>query len=91
MVYDFVWPVYVGDAKGDTLAVFSLKENSIHNESLKWAKMQPWTFDSHVRSAGGGGEVDKNHSPNLSIVIQYFLNLWSTRKNNISFNYNRLL
>lgn len=41
MVYDFVWPVYVGDAKGDTLAVFSLKENSIHNESPSELKCNP--------------------------------------------------
>ena len=41
MVYDFVWPVYVGDAKGDTLAVFSPKENSIHNESLSELKCNP--------------------------------------------------
>ena len=33
--------VYVGDAKGDTLAVFSLKENSIHTESPSELKRNP--------------------------------------------------
>lgn len=41
MVYDFVWPVYVGDANDDTLAVFCLKENSIHNESPSELKCNP--------------------------------------------------
>ena len=41
MVYDFVWPVYAGDAKGNTLAMFSLKENSIHTESPSELKYYP--------------------------------------------------
>ena len=75
----WIWSVNVGDAKGDTLAMFNLNKNSIHIESPRGLKFKLTQF--FLCEKCRGKKDDRTHSLNLSVVVWYFLNPWSIRKN----------